>query len=73
MRNPQPFKFQLGKLPTRTTQPTSRIRTLTFDGLTGLRKPRERTTRLLLIYAEIRLVLSWFGEQTSLVSIKDKI
>ncbi|GFV10807.1 integrase catalytic domain-containing protein [Trichonephila clavipes] len=54
----------------RTTQPTSRISTLTS---TDLRRPRERTTHWLLIDAEIGLVLSWLGVQTALLRIKNKI
>ncbi|GFV83892.1 hypothetical protein TNCV_1478941 [Trichonephila clavipes] len=54
--NPQPFMCQLGgKLPTRTTQPTSRISTLTSTSA-DLLKTRERTSRSLLNDAKIGLV-----------------
>ncbi|GFY13689.1 hypothetical protein TNCV_4960591 [Trichonephila clavipes] len=69
--NPQPFTcVSWGKLPTRTTQPTCRISTLTSTSADFQLKTRGRTTNSLLIDAcnSTRLLL-WLGVQDDLLNI----
>ncbi|GFV36500.1 hypothetical protein TNCV_2260191 [Trichonephila clavipes] len=63
-----PSSVSWDKLPTRTTQPTSRIRTFTST-FAGLKKTRLLTTHSLLINAERGLILSWLGVQTDLLNL----
>ncbi|GFT62993.1 hypothetical protein TNCV_1607651 [Trichonephila clavipes] len=62
--------MSVGVKPTRTTQPASRIRTLTSTPANLRREVHERTTHWLMIDAEIKLVLSWLGVQTALLNIR---